>query len=136
MKKKFTLFVFFITIITTFSCASVKSDPDRAKAIAEKSIEYMADKNYEDFVGLFYYEDKTTEAQTKQDFANAMAEKIEPEIVEKGGIKSYTITEATLNETGDRAAVTISITYGNGDVQSNINKLIKVDENWYMDFNK
>ena len=60
----------------------------------------------------------------------AFAEKVKYSLDERGGIKSFEIINEEFDESGEKAVVTSKITYGNGDVEEERSKYVKVDGKW------
>ena len=94
----------------------------------------MKNKNYEKAADCFYYEGTKDEIKADRAQVVAFMEKAGQSMEKDGGIKSYKIN--SIDEDGDKAVVKGEITYGNGEVDDDEIKTIKVDDKWYVDLDK
>ncbi len=92
---------------------------------------------YEAITDLFYFNPESKKAmKVKEGFSSIMTEKVKPEMEKLGGVKSYEVGEAELNEAGDKAKVPVQITYGNEDQKTQDTEVVLVDGKWYLDLGK
>lgn len=101
------------------------SKPSTPASITADCVEYVQDGNYAAYVNTF----NSTEEEKAQ--LQELFEKKGKELIEKqGGIESYEILEEKISEDGQKAVVTVKITYGNGEVDDSKFKFVKVNDEW------
>ena len=131
MKKVLLGFAVIMLAVVVVSCSSKSNSP---KDVAETFIQAMKSKNYEKAADCFYYEGTKDEIKADRAQVVAFMEKAGQSMEKDGGIKSYKIN--SIDEDGDKAVVKGEITYGNGEVDDDEIKTIKVDDKWYVDLDK
>jgi hypothetical protein len=131
MKKVLLGFAVIMLAVVAVSCSSKSNSP---KDVAETFIQAMKSKNYEKAADCFYYEGTKDEIKADRAQVVAFMEKAGQSMEKDGGIKSYKIN--SIDEDGDKAVVKGEITYGNGEVDDDEIKTIKVDDKWYVDLDK
>ena len=131
MKKVLLGFAVIMLAVVVVSCSSKSNSP---KDVAETFIQAMKSKNYEKAADCFYYEGTKDEIKADRAQVVAFMEKAGQSMEKDGGIKSYKIN--SIEEDGDKAVVKGEITYGNGEVDDDEIKTIKVDDKWYVDLDK
>jgi hypothetical protein len=131
MKKVLLGFAVIMLAVVAVSCSSKSNSP---KDVAETFIQAMKSKNYEKAADCFYYEGTKDEIKADRAQVVAFMEKAGQSMEKDGGIKSYKIN--SIEEDGDKAVVKGEITYGNGEVDDDEIKTIKVDDKWYVDLDK
>lgn len=131
MKKVLLGFAVILLAVVAVSCSSKSNSP---KDVAETFIQAMKSKNYEKAADCFYYEGTKDEIKADRAQVVAFMEKAGQSMEKDGGIKSYKIN--SIEEDGDKAVVKGEITYGNGEVDDDEIKTIKVDDKWYVDLDK
>lgn len=131
MKKVILGFAVIMLAVVAVSCSSKSNSP---KDVAETFIQAMKSKNYEKAADCFYYEGTKDEIKADRAQVVAFMEKAGQSMEKDGGIKSYKIN--SIEEDGDKAVVKGEITYGNGEVDDDEIKTIKVDDKWYVDLDK
>ena len=131
MKKVLLGFAVIMLAVVAVSCSSKSNSP---KDVAETFIQAMKSKNYEKAADCFYYEGTKDEIKADRAQVVAFMEKAGQSMEKDGGIKSYKIN--SVEEDGDKAVVKGEITYGNGEVDDDEIKTIKVDDKWYVDLDK
>ncbi len=131
MKKVLLGFAVILLAVVAVSCSSKSNSP---KDVAETFIQAMKSKNYEKAADCFYYEGTKDEIKADRAQVVAFMEKAGQSMEKDGGIKSYKIN--SVEEDGDKAVVKGEITYGNGEVDDDEIKTIKVDDKWYVDLDK
>ena len=131
MKKVLLGFAVIMLAVVAVSCSSKSNSP---KDVAETFIQAMKSKNYEKAADCFYYEGTKDEIMADRAQVVAFMEKAGQSMEKDGGIKSYKIN--SIDEDGDKAVVKGEITYGNGEVDDDEIKTIKVDDKWYVDLDK
>jgi len=130
MKKVLLGFAVIMFAVIAVSCSKSNSPKD----IAETFVQAMKNKNYEKAADCFYYEGTKDEIKADRAQVVAFMEKAGQSMEKQGGIKSYKIN--SVEEDGDSAVVKGEITYGNGEVNDDEIKTIKVDDKWYVDLDK
>ena len=131
MKKVLLGFAVILLAVVAVNCSSKSNSP---KDVAETFIQAMKSKNYEKAADCFYYEGTKDEIKADRAQVVAFMEKAGQSMEKDGGIKSYKIN--SIEEDGDKAVVKGEITYGNGEVDDDEIKTIKVDDKWYVDLDK
>ena len=131
MKKVLLGFAVILLAVVAVSCSSKSNSP---KDVAETFIQAMKSKNYEKAADCFYYEGTKDEIKADRAQVVAFMEKAGQSMEKDGDIKSYKIN--SIDEDGDKAVVKGEITYGNGEVDDDEIKTIKVDDKWYVDLDK
>ncbi len=111
---------------------------DTPTAVAEKSIQCLQDGDYEGYVDLLQLEvDEGEDLNQKKESAVVLIREKAKEFIEKQeGIKSYEVLSETIAEDGNSAKVEMNVVYGNGKEDKQTVKLVKVDDEWKVDFNK
>lgn len=94
----------------------------------------MKSGDAEKIAELFYFEEDKAE-EGKQMITGLMT-KLAPTIEKKGGIDSYEITSEKINESGEKAKVYYTVTYGNGEVEEQDADTIFKNDKWYLHFTK
>lgn len=126
-----------LAVILMASCSS-----NSPKAVAEKSVKCIADKDYNGYVDLLYFSEKDKHdakefEEGKQQLAALLKDKAEKTYSKKGGISSYEALNEEIAEDGKTANVKMKITYGNGTSEETGIKLRKDnDDNWKIDMGK
>jgi hypothetical protein len=121
MKKVFFAIAASLMMLAAMtSCGVDKNDPLSVADAAAKCI-----KN-QDIEGYFELSDAKPEEQ--QQLAALVKDKVVKEHERKGGIKSYEIGEADINEERGTAHVQVKLVYGNGE-ESNDPIRLKRDDN-------
>lgn len=136
MKKISTLIVAVAAFcVALSSCSSKSSSPGEA---AKLYAGYIADGQYDKFVGVIHLPDGTAADQKEQKEAlKAMLnEKVAESLAEKGGLKSVEVLSETISDDGQSAYVEMLYTYGNGDTEDNDMDLVLQDGRWLVEMNK
>ena len=107
------------------SC-STSSGPE---AVAKKAIAAIQKGDYDTYAATF---DLSSSNQKK--LAGMAEDKIQKEIADKGGIKSYKITNSSIN--GDDARVTVHIMYKDASEEDQVMDFTKVDGEWKQTMKK
>jgi hypothetical protein len=136
MKKViFGLFAVFAMTLALCSCGNSNTP---AK-VAEKSIEYIQDKNYEAYVDLIYIEEKEGEETKyqKEELVVLLRGKIDKTLEKKQGLASYKIVSEEISEDGKSAGVEAENVYGDGSTDKEKVNLVKNDAGeWMLSMNK
>jgi hypothetical protein len=136
MKKVF--FGLFAVVAMTLALCSCGNSNTPAK-VAEKSIEYIQDKNYEAYVDLIYIEEKEGEETKyqKEELVVLLRGKIDKTLEKKQGLASYKIVSEEISEDGKSAVVEAEIVYGDGSTDKEKVNLVKNDAGeWMLSMNK
>lgn len=70
--------------------------------------------------------------RTKQMFAGMWDEKVKPQLEKMGGLKSVEILSEQVADDGNSAVVKMRLTFGNGEVEEEEQKLVLVDGKWLL----
>lgn len=130
MKKLFSIFTILCAVVFMASCSSPSTPSD----VVKKQIEIFKSGKFEKLADIVYFKGGQTE-ESAQMFT-AVGAKMGPEIEKKGGVDSFEITSEEISEDGATAKVKYSITYGNGNVETETAKTILQDGKWYIDSGK
>ena len=108
-------------------------------AAAKKYAGYMQSGNYEKFVdGIAFSDEASAEdlKQAKDMYVAMFKEKGDKKLQEKGGIKSIEVASETIAEEGKTAVVELSMTYGNGETDTDKVDMVLDNGNWKMSMKK
>lgn len=137
MKRLSILLGLIVIVLAMTSCSS-----NTPKAVAEKSVKCLIDKDFEGYVDLLYLEDKDSQdaaklENDKKELAALLKSKAEKEYEKDKGLTSYETLKEEIAENGETAVVKMKLTYGNGKSDDADIKLRK-DKNgdWKIDFGK
>ncbi|MDR2890060.1 MAG: DUF4878 domain-containing protein [Alistipes sp.] len=139
MKKLFSIVLTIAAVGVMASCGGGTSTPGAA---AKKYTEAMAAGNYDKFLdGLYLDPEATPEEVTEFEQQKAMLgamikEKGAEQTSEKGGIKGVEIVSEEISEDGLTAAVTMLLTYGNGETEESEMEMRHDGKEWKMDMSK
>lgn len=126
MRKLFSFAVLAVALTCLYACSSKGDSPE---AVVKKSITALQKGNYDAFAATY----DLSESDRKQ-LAGMAEEKISKSINEKGGIKSFKITDTQIN--GEEAIVNVHMIYNDGSEEDDTMKLKKVDGEWKQIFGK
>ena len=131
MKK--VIFGLFAVVAMTLALCSCGNSNTPAK-VAEKSIEYIQDKNYEAYVNLIYIEEKEGEETKyqKEELVVLLRGKMDMALEKKQGLASYKIVSEEISEDGKSAVVEAEIVYGDGSTDKEKVNLVKNDAGEWM----
>ena len=131
MKK--VIFGLFAVVAMTLALCSCENSNTPAK-VAEKSIEYIQDKNYEAYVDLIYIEEKEGEETKyqKEELVVLLRGKMDMALEKKQGLASYKIVSEEISEDGKSAVVEAEIVYGDGSTDKEKVNLVKNDAGEWM----
>ncbi len=123
----------FIAIVAALAAAcfafNACTDSNSPEAVAKKAISALQKGDYESYASTF-----DLSSSDQKMLAGLAEEKVDAEIQEKGGIKSFKITDSKVN--GDKATVTVHVTYANGEEDDEYMSYVKVDDQWKQKMNK
>ncbi|MBR4842173.1 MAG: DUF4878 domain-containing protein [Bacteroidaceae bacterium] len=119
--KKILVFSVVVAAMACFvACSSSGSGPE---AVVEKAISAIQKGNYDAFAATYDL------SESDQKMLSGLAEeKISKSLEEKGGIKSFKITDTKID--GEEATVKVHFVYKNGSEDDETMKLKKVDGAW------
>lgn len=135
MKKLFGFFALMTALFIMTSCGGGNSP----KAVADKALKAMQNKNYDEFVEYIYIAPKEGEDPegAKKMLSGMMQSKADKAYEKKGGFKSYEVLSEEIDEKGEKAVVKVKMEFGDGDVKEDDMKLRKDDKgNWKIDMGK
>lgn len=124
--KCFYLFLILSMAFVLMQSCSTSSGPE---AVAKKAIAAIQKGDYDTYAATF---DLSSSNQKK--LAGMAEDKIQKEIADKGGIKSYKITNSSIN--GDDARVTVHIMYKDASEEDQVMDFTKVDGEWKQEMKK
>jgi hypothetical protein len=133
--KKLTIMLGAIAFVLTMSlqsCGGGGVAGNSPGAIVKKSINLVAEKKYDKVVELYAKKDGTAFTDEEKGKIVGLMTMANAELVKKQGVKSLDIVEEKISEDGKTADVKWKVTYGNGEVDNNDGKLIKVGSDWKM----
>jgi hypothetical protein len=134
MRKLISLLAIVITAALISSCSS-----NSPKAVAEKAMKCIMDKDYKGYVNLVYFDESKEKPESIQRNKDAtvaiLGEKYDKLSEKKKGIKDYKVLSEEVKDS--TAVVKMEISYGNGEKENNDVKM-KMDKNgdWKIDNNK
>lgn len=128
MKNVIRLMALAIVAMAFAACGSKSSTPEGA---AEGFLKDYQKGNYEAMVDQMYFS-KDLSKDDRAQLVQFIQEKTAPEIEKKGGIKSYEITEATVDESGEKAVVKYTLHFCDGSESKDDMKLVRVDGKWRL----
>ena len=128
MKKILVMFTMCLMMAVMTSCGS--SHENTPRGLAEAAVKCLADKDYKGYMNLTNATDQQKQAMAQ------MLEKVGQQADQKGGMKSYEITNEEIDESGDKANVTVKILYEDGSEENNTMKMLKKDGDWVLSADK
>jgi len=130
MKKMlFAITACLMMLAVMTSCGVDKSDP---RSVADAAAKCMKNNDIDGYMKL---SNATPEQQAQ--LAALAKDKVVKEHERKGGVKSYEVGEADINEERGTAKVQVKIVYGNGEEDNSPVKLKKDDNgDWKVDVGK
>lgn len=134
MRKLISLLAIVITAALISSCSS-----NSPKAVAEKAMKCIMDKDYKGYVNLVYFDESKEKPESIQRNKDAtvaiLGEKYDKLSEKKKGFKDYKVLSEEVKDS--TAVVKMEISYGNGEKENNDVKM-KMDKNgdWKIDNNK
>lgn len=135
MKKVFYVSLMVMTMFIIAACSSTSTPGGAMKQYAG----YLVNGNYEKFVEGFDVGNKQTPEEIqkqKESLVALIEEKGEKEYEKKGGLKSMEVISEKISEDGNTATVEVKTTYGNGETEDGIQKMVKKDGKWLMAMSK
>ena len=125
--KKILGFTLIVAALAIFAaCSSSSNGPE---AVVKKSITAIQKGDYKAFAATYNLSESDQEM-----LAGLAEEKISQSINEKGGIKSFDITESNIE--GDEATVKVHYLYKDGSEEDETMNLELVDGEWKQVFSK
>jgi hypothetical protein len=132
--KKLTLLLGAIAFVLTFGFQSCGGNlaGNSPGATVKKSINLMAEQNYDKVVVMYAKKDGTALTEEEKGKMLGLMAMANSDLKKKQGIKSLDIIEEKISEDGKTATVKWKTTYGNGETDNNDGDLIKVGGDWKM----
>lgn len=95
--------------------------------VAEASIKCIQKEDINGYLDLLEIDNSKSKdtVKGKEELAALLSSKVIPALRAKGGIKSYKVMSEEINETGDKAKVTLNVVYGNGEEDEQVADLVK-----------
>ena len=95
--------------------------------VAEASIKCIQKEDINGYLDLLEIDNSKSKdtVKGKEELAALLSAKVIPVLRAKGGIKSYKVMSEEINETGDKAKVTLNVVYGNGEEDEQVADLVK-----------
>lgn len=125
MKKCYLCFIIVIGATLVASCSS-SNGPE---AVAKQAIAAIQKGDYDAYAATF-----DLSSSDQKMLAGMAEEKIAEEIADKGGIKSFKITDSSVN--GDTAKVSVHVVYRDASEEDQVMDFRKVDDKWKQEMNK
>ncbi|MCQ2280755.1 MAG: DUF4878 domain-containing protein [Bacteroidales bacterium] len=121
--------IFSATVIFAllFCVSCKKNDPE---GVAKSFLSSLQKENYYKAADCCYYDCKPEELEGRHNAVQLYCEIYGRNIQKNGGIKSFTIDK--VEENGDNAVVTATISFGNGKTITQKTKTKKIDGKWYL----
>ena len=116
------------------SCGSSSSPSDAAIDVYQM----LVDGKYDVVAENIYYDTDDAEelAQSKAMITSLLKEKVAPQLVAKGGIKSVEKVSETIAEDAESAVVELKIVYGDGTEETEKANMKLDDGKWKLAMNK
>lgn len=122
------LYLILAAVAAVFCCAACTSTNGPGK-VAETAIKALQNKDYDAYAATFDL------SSSEQKFlAGMVEEKVDKAIADKGGIKSYKITDSSID--GDKATVKVHLVYKDGSEEDQKMSFVKVGEDWKQQMDK
>lgn len=134
MKKLIGIMALMAALFIMTSCGG-----NSPKAVTEKAMKALHDKNYDSFVEYIYITPKEGEDMeaSKKMLSGMLQNKAEQTYAKKGGFKSYEVLDEKIDPSGDVAAVRVKTVYGDGSEKEEDVKLKKDEKgDWKLDMGK
>lgn len=134
MRKLIIFLSIVVTAVLISSCSS-----NSPKAVAEKSMKCLMDKDYKGYVDLVYFNESKEKPESIQRNKDALiailGDKYDELSEKKQGIKDYKVLSEEVKDS--TAMVKMEVSYGNGEKEDESVKM-KKDKNgdWKIDFDK
>lgn len=131
MKKIILGIVVVVLAVLAVACTCQNSP----KGVVKTYVTALQKSDKEAAADCFYYSGTEEEIAKQRSSMVSLIEKGIKKMEEKGGIKSFDVTN--VEENGDKAIVHGIITYGNGEtIEDETIPTEKVDGKWYIDIEK
>jgi len=134
MKHSNIIRSFFIAIMVMGIAASCGTNADSPGKTAKDFSELFADGKTDKAMKMINGYDEASEDEKKK--LSMILIQAQSELDKKDGVKSVEILKEEITEAGDKATVTLSTTYGNGEVEESTQKMVKVDGEWKISMQK
>lgn len=140
MRKLLSALIVVAVAVLMIGCGNANTP----SGVAEASVKCLQKGDYKGYVELLTATDAKKNAENKEKFeqeqqmlVSLVQEKASKKLEKKEGIKSYEVLSEEINETGDRAKVTMTIVYGDGSEDKQTVKTKKDDSGkWILDSGK
>ncbi len=109
--------------------AGACTTPNTPEGVAKKAINALQKGDYDTYASTF-----DLSSSDQKMLAGLAEEKVDEQLQEKGGIKSFKITDSRVRE--DTATVTVHVVYKNGEEEDEHMSYVKVDNQWKQKMNK
>lgn len=113
------------------SCSGGRNSP---AGVSKSFIEKVEKGDTEAAAKMFEGMGTATEEEMQK--SRALLDVSSKEIASKGGIKKIDVLDETISQNGQTAHVELKVTYGNGEEDESITRLIKTDEGWKITLGK
>lgn len=132
MKKIFRLLSIALVAVVFAACGGSSNTPE---GVTKKYLQNIKDGKYEAMLKQMHFKEELTKEQQDQLLA-MISEKVKESTEKKGGIASFEVKEAEIAEDGQKAKVHYTVTYGDGSIKDDSEKLVLVDGKWMIDSGK
>jgi hypothetical protein len=133
MRKALFLLSCFVAAVFLQGCGS----PDSPRDVAEKSLGYLKDKQFDKYVDLLYFEeeisgDKDLLKEKKESMQELMQNKYNMSVQERGAIKEFKFLNEEVQDS--TAVVKMEVSFSSGKVDTQKVRLKKLPNgNWKVD---
>lgn len=125
-----------IALLVITSCAGGNTP----SGVAKQTMQAMKDKNYDKLAELIYIKDAKSETakEAREEIKALLKEKLSKMPDTDAQIKSFKVIDEEIDESGEKAVVTMRVEYDNGDVDEDSKIKLRLDDNkqWKVDFGK
>lgn len=113
------------------SCSGGVNSP---AAVSKSFIQKVEKGDTESAAKMFEGMENATEEEMQK--SKALLDESSKEIASKGGVKKVDVLNETISEDGQNASVEMKVTYGNGEEDKSITKLINTEDGWKLTLGK
>lgn len=128
---KFLVNVFLAIVIFNFSACSSENG-DSPSEVVKESYKLLKNKNYEKLAKLYVTADGKKLTQDEEKKVEGLLGMAYSQNEEKGGVENVVIDNEEIMEDGNKAKVKYTVTFGNGNTDTETATLFKIDGKWYL----
>ena len=134
MRTQLTAFIALLALFVFSGCGT-----DTPRDVAEKSVQYLKDKKFGDYVDLVYFEEEVSGSKEllkdkKDSMRDLIQSKYNMSVQENGSIKDFSFIDEETKDSTSIVRLQVNYTSGKSDTQKiNLRKIPSGD--WRIDFN-